>query len=350
MKTGFIDWQENSLTLYFFDKRGSRYELSDTSTIPLENGLTAEALSSLVTTEVNTVYLSIPANELTLREQDFPFADNDKISATINYELEGILLGNVHDYTIDHIVIESSDLTSKVLAVCLENSKLNAILETFSTAGLEPKVITSIDLAVSKGNVEGLQITDSIVRAEAAAGEITAPSINLRQGEHEYTGDIERLKKKSRSTAVLILILLIIFASVAVLKFLNVKKENKSLSNQMQTIYQQVFPEDRKIVDLERQFQGNLNSLKKRKAVLVGIPTLDILKDITLRSNRKVTLSEFNADGNTILLRGTAKSFEDVEAVKNNMSSSYSNVKVTNSKSTADKKIDFTIIMKDRSL
>jgi type II secretory pathway component PulL len=135
-----------------------------------------------------------------------------------------------------------------------------------------------------------------------------------------------------------------------VLKFLNVKKEDKSLSSQRQTIYQQVFPEDRKIVDLERQFQGNLNSLKKRKAVLVGIPTLDILKDITLRSNRKVTLSEFNADGNTILLRGTAKSFEDVEAVKNNMSSSYSNVKVTNSKSTADKKIDFTIIMKDRSL
>jgi hypothetical protein len=32
------------------------------------------------------------------------------------------------------------------------------------------------------------------------------------------------------------------------------------------------------------------------------------------------------------------------------MSSSYSNVKVTNSKSTADKKIDFTIIMKDRTL
>ena len=153
MNTGFIDWQKDSLTLYVFDKRGSHYELSDTNTIPLENSLTAEALTSLVTTGVNTVYLSIPADELTLREQDFPFADDEKIRDTINYELEGILLGNVHDYTIDHIVIESSDLNSKVLAVCLENSKLNAILETFSTAGLEPKVITSIDLAVSIGNL-----------------------------------------------------------------------------------------------------------------------------------------------------------------------------------------------------
>ena len=80
MNTGFIDWQKDSLTLYIFDKRGSHYELSDTNTIPLENSLTAEALTSLVTTGVNTVYLSIPADELTLREQDFPFADDEKIN------------------------------------------------------------------------------------------------------------------------------------------------------------------------------------------------------------------------------------------------------------------------------
>ncbi len=353
MKTGLIDWQKDSLTLYIFDKRGSRYELSDSNTVPLENGFTAEALASLVITDVKTVYLSIPSDELTIREQDFPFSDDAKIRDTINYELEGILLGSVNDYTIDHIVIESTDLNSKVLAVCLDNSKLNEIIETFSTAGLEPKVVTSIDLAVSKGNIENLiniQSADSSVRAEAAASEITSPTINLRQGEHAYTGDIDRLKKKSRSTAALVLVFLIILASVATLRFLNVKKDNESLSKQMQTIYKRVFPEDRKIVDIERQFQGNLNALKKRKAVLVGIPALDILKDVTLKSNRKVTLSEFNADGNNILLRGTAKSFKDVEAIKNSLSASYSNVKVTNSKSTADKKIDFTIIMKDRTI
>ncbi len=352
MKTGFIDWKEDSLTLYIFDKRGSRYELSDTNTTPLESGLTAEALAALVTTEVNTVYLSIPANELTLREQDFPFSDDDKIRDTINYELEGILLGSVDDYTVDHIVIESTDLNSNVLAVCLENSKLNEIIEIFSTAGLEPKVITSLDLVVSKGNIEALvnkQTADDSSRAEAAAREITAPSINLRLGEHAYTGDIDRLKKKSRSTAVLILIFLIILASVATLRFLSVKKENESLTKQMQTIYKQVFPEDRKIVDMDRQFKGNINALKKRKALLVGIRALDILKDVTLKSNGKAKLNEFNSDGINILLRGTAKSFDDVEVLKNTLSSSYNSVKVSNSKSTADNKIDFTIIMKDMS-
>ena len=87
----------------------------------------------------------------------------------------------------------------------------------------------------------------------------------------------------------------------------------------MQTIYKQVFPEDKKFINIERQFEGNINALKKRKAVLVGIPVLDILMDVTLKSNGKATLSEFSADGTNILIRGTSKSFEDVEAIKNTL-------------------------------
>lgn len=353
MKTGFIDWKEESLNLFIFERQGTKYKIIERNSVPVEGDLNEELLASLIKSEIDNIYLSLPVNFLTLREQDFPFSDTNKIRDTITYELEGILLGHIDDYTIDHMIIESVDSGSKVLAVCLEKTKLNEIIDTFSSAGLDPEVITSIDLRLSGGKLDKLfedNVTDDNIREETAAKELLKHSINLRQGEHAYTGDIERLKTKIRSTAILILILFILISTISLLKFMDAKEENESLKGHVQAIFRQVFPEDKKIIDVERQFNGNLNALKKRKAVLAGLPILDILKDISLKTEKNITLKEFNSDGTNITLKGIAVSFEDVELLKNNLSSSFDNVKVTDSNATADKKIDFTIIMKGKTV
>ncbi len=353
MKTGFIDWQENSLTLYIFDKKGDNFVLLDSETIPLEGELNADTLTGIIRSGLKSIYLSLPLNILTLREHFFPFSDNDKIKATIIFELDGILLGDVNDYTIDHLVIESVDDGSNVLAVCIEDSKLREIIEIFTSAGLEPKVVTSIDLWLSGGAIDKLfhePITDSTVRAQAAAEELVNPSINLRQGEHAYTGDLELFKKKLKTSALLGLILFIILGALSSFRLMDAKQEHESLSRQMQEAYKGVFPEDKKIIDLERQFAGNVKALKKRKTILAGIPLLNVMKEVSLKINRKATLIEFNSDGSNIVLKGVASSFEDVEALKDSLSSSFENVKVTSSKATKDEKIDFTIIMKEKTV
>ncbi len=353
MKTVLIDWNDDSLNLYTYEKQGGRYILTDTSSVPMEDDLRDVDLSSLSLAGIDTVYLSLPLSILSLREQEFPFSDSDKIRDTINYELEGVLLGSINDYIVDHIVTESLDSGSKVLAVCLEKSKLMEIIEQFTSTDLEPKVITSIDLRLTGGDIDKLfdaPVSDTTLRAQAAAEELLHPSINLRQEEHAYTGDMERLKKTIKSTAVLLLVFLVILGGVSYLRYMVAQKENASLTTELQTTYKRVFPEDKKIVDAERQFKGNLNTLTKKKSVLSGIPLLDILKNVSAHTNEKVTLSEYNSDGNNLILRGVASSFEDVEALKNNLSTSFNNVKVTDSKATADNKIDFTIIMKEKTV
>ncbi|HDH52930.1 MAG TPA: hypothetical protein ENH24_00405, partial [Nitrospirae bacterium] len=322
MKTAFIDWTEKNLNLYVFEKQAGKYHITGTSSVPIEGELKSSDLNSLSLIGSENIYLSIPLDLLTLREQDFPFSDKNKIRDTIPYELEGVLLGNTGDYSIDHIVTGQIDNGSRVLAVCIEKTKLQEIIDLLSSAGLDPKVITSLDLRLSGGKIESLleETTSSAeIRAEAAGKEILNPLLNLRQDEQAYTGDIEKLKKKLRVTALLALILLLILGAAAALRLTTAQKEHELLTKQMHAIYRTVFPEDKKIIDVERQFSGNLKKLKGKKAALGGIPVLDILRNIALHKHKNITLREFSADGKNIIIKGTAKSFEDVESLKNSL-------------------------------
>ncbi len=353
MNTGFIDWTENSLNFYLFEKNGKQYKLINSSSFDIEGNPGPEILGSLPKEEIEKIHLSIPFNLLTIREQSFPFSDKDKINESLPYELEGVLLGSPGEYTIDHINISSENNLSNVMAVCIEKSKLNEIIETFSTAGLDPKIVTSLDLRISNGDIEELfnaHVSDTDIRSAAAEKEILGPSVNLRQEELAYTGDIVKLKKSFRLTAALILALLLIVGANTSLKLIHLNKEHAFLSNEMVNIYKRVFPEDRKIVDVKRQFNGNLNTLKKKNAALASISVLDILQEIASQKEISgINLHEFSADGKNVIIKGTANSFEDVESFKNALSQSFQNAKVTDSDSTVDKKINFTIIMQEKT-
>jgi type II secretory pathway component PulL len=351
MKTGFIDWTGSGLDLYIFEKKGPGFTLSEKESIPLDGEPDPSNLAPLVKAGVQNIHLSIPLDLLTLREQDFPFDDSDKISDTIAFELEGILLGSTDDYSIDHIVIESGSIGSKVLAVCLEKNKLQEIIELFSDAGLDPKVITSLDICISEGKIDALfeeTISDRDARAAAAAKMIAAPSINLRQDEMAYTGDIKKFRKKIRFTAFLVLLLLTILGLLTSINMIAENNTHKILTAETERVYRSIFPEDKKIIDIERQLTGNIKKLKKKKAALMGVPVLDILHTIAERKKSGITLNEFNADGNNIIIKGTAVSFEDVDSLKNELLTVFQGVKVMDSGAGVGSEINFTIMMREK--
>ncbi len=353
MTTGFIDWTEGEICLYVFEKKGSDYILADTISTSFEGEVNPNSLDPLSKTNIEYIYLSVPLNLLSLREMSFPFSDKNKIKETLAYELEGVLLGNINDYSIDHIITESFENGSKVLAVCIEKTRLQKIINTFLSPGLEPKVITSVDLRLSAGKPENLLGDPAFskeIRAEAVREELLNPSINLRQEDLAYTGDIERTKKTFRLTTVLVLVLLLILGADTTLRFRSLKKEYTLLTKEINTTYRHAFPADRKIVDAVRQFKGNLNLLMAKKAVLEGIPVLDTLLDIADLKDNNITLHEFTAEGRNILIKGATVSFENVESFKNILSSLFTDVKVLNSNASADKKISFTITMKEKNI
>jgi type II secretory pathway component PulL len=357
VRIGFIDWTEKKLSLYIFEKKDNQYTLANTLSVPIEGELNQSSLTPLIKTNVEQVYLSVPLNLLSIRELNFPFSDKNKIKDSISYELEGILLGNTSDYSIDYLVKELSESGSSVLATCIEKSKLREIIELFSSVGLEPIAITSIDIKFYSKNIETLFESHNLsmsrvfdgeeIRAEAAKEELVNLSINLRQAELSYKGDIERIKKSLRLTGVLVFLLLLIFGLNTTMKFISMKKEHASIIEEINAIYHNAFPGDAKIVDAVRQFKGNLNFLREKKTILGGIPALDILLNIATYKNKDITLTEFNTDEENIIIKGTALSFENVDAFKNTLSSSFAEVRVMDSRASPDRKISFSIIMKD---
>lgn len=351
--TGFIDWTEEKLSLYVFEKKGNQYTIVDTQSVSLEGELNQASLTPFIKANIKQIYLSVPVNLFSLRELSFPFSDRTKIKDTISYELEGIVLGNISDYSIDYIIKESSESGSQVLAVCMEKTKLRDIIDIFSSVGLEPVSITSIDLRFSSKNIEILFESPAMgeeIRVEAAREELVNPLINLRQGELAYKGDIDRIKRSLRFTGTLVVVLLLILGFDLTLNLITLKKENTLLAKEVNSTYYKVFPEDTKLVDAVRQFKGTFNALMEKKTVLGGTPVLDIMLDIANLKNKNITLEEFSASDKNILIKGMATSFENVDSFKNALSNSFAEVKVIGSKASPDKKIRFSIIMKEKIL
>ncbi len=354
MKTAFFDWTDREINLYIFDdKRGEEAGLIESLSSPLDGELTPSVLTSLIKNGIENIYLSIPLSFLALREHDFPFSDRDKIRDTLAYELEGLLLGSVNDYSIDHIVMNHSGNGGRVLAVCIEKAKLREIIDMFSSAGVEPRVVTSLDLRLAGGAVENIleeSVTGMEARAGAAGEELSNPTINLRRDELSYQGDIERFRKKLRLSAVLVIILLALLGAASMIRLMSLEKEHKMLRERINAVYRSVFPEDKKIIDAGRQFRGNMNLLMKKKEALAGIPLLDILRSIADLKGSGITLYELSADGTNLMVKGTAGSFEEVEAFKNSLSAEFKGVRVMDSGTSEDKKISFTIIMQEKSV
>ncbi len=353
MSVGFIDWTDKKLNLYTFEKKGNEYTLADTLSVLIGDELDQSLLKSIVRTNIEKIYLSVPSHLLSIRALSFPFTDKAKIKDTISYELEGILLGSTGDYSIDYMITGSSESGTHVLSACMEKTKVKAIIDLFSSVGLEPVVITSLDLRFSRGNIEALLEEPAVgeeVRAETAKEELVNPSINLRQDELSYKGDIERIKKSLRLTGILILILLLLLGAYTTIKLISLKKENAMLTKEINTVYHNAFPRDTKIVDVVRQFKGNMNTLIEKKTILGGTPLADILLDISNLKNKNIILSELNADEKNVTIKGSAQSFENVDEFKNALSSSFIDVKIIDSKASFDNKINFSIIMREKTI
>lgn len=360
----FIDWTEEKITLHTFNKKRGQYTLADSVSVPVEGRLNSSALIPLARPGIERIHLSIPVNLLTIRELSFPFSNKNKIKDTIPYELEGMVLGDVSEYSIDYIIKDLSaavDLSaladksatgSQVLAVCIEKTKLREILDLFSSAGLEPVSVTSIDLRFSVKNIEMLFESPSLgekIRAEAAREDIANPLINLRQNELAYKGDIDQIKSSLRFTAVLASVLLLLLGLDLTLKLISLKKENTLLANEINSLYRKTFPDEKKIVDAIRQFKGNFNAIRGKKAVLGGVPVLNELLNIAGLKNKNITLDEFSTDEEKIIMKGSASSFENVDAFKNTLASSFKEIKIMDSVASPDKKIHFSIIMKEKT-
>ena len=144
MKTGFIDWTDNFIRLYQFEKQGGVFKLTDTASAPYEGDINSAVLNQLSSAVDMKWHLSVPLSILTLRELNFPFSSKSKIRDTITYELQGLLLKEAGDYVIAYLETGSVETATRVMAACREKDRAREIRITSDPACLEARVIPTL--------------------------------------------------------------------------------------------------------------------------------------------------------------------------------------------------------------
>jgi type II secretory pathway component PulL len=355
-RIGFLDIKEDPV-LYIFEKKAKDYELKDTIPFSCSNDYSISIPK--LPADIDEFYLNLPLSRLNFRILEIPFSDREKIVSVLPFELEGIILNGSESVIIDGIVLESIGEKNKVVAVYIEKAVLSKILDGFKRFGIDPKVITSIELCHLIKDFDPEKLLRPIdmeyeERLNASINELKSNTFNLRRGEFSYTRDIEKTRKSLRLTAILSILTLIMIALFFVVRIASAKRDISMLQGEMNRIYSEIFPvasrdkEDKKTTPNLYQLRARIKELKDKGEHLIGISPLNLLLDLSGIERGAVVFNEISMDKGRITLRGEAGSFSDVQKIKEDLTNVLSDVNISGSKTSVQGRVLFTIMAQEK--
>jgi type II secretory pathway component PulL len=350
-KVLFIDIKEGDVSTYLFEVSGGGYVLKEKKEYPLsdKHNFSIDAIPE----DVEDTYLSLPLGSLNFRLIDLPFSDKDRIREILPFELDGMILGGQENVVIDSIVTGTSDNKHQVLAVYLEKTVMRKVLEKLKSFGAEPVFVTSIGLRPALKDFTPIKLLSPTTPAEEdrtalAVEEIKSPTINLRRDEFSYTRDIERNRKSLRVTTILILLIALLLTGDAVFKIVSTRAEIVSIKNDMRKQYQEIFPGEKNVMNELYQLKSHMKELKGKEDVFIGVAPLDLLLKLSQVDRQGSVINEVTVDKTNIALRGEAQSLSEVQQVQNRLKSILDEVNISDSKSSAQGRMMFTITAKEK--
>jgi len=343
-RIGFIDITRDP-KLYVVEKRRGRLELKDVKGLIYTGDYEISIPDPL--DDIVEFYLSLPVSELNLRLMELPFSEKEKIIDVIPFELEGIILNDVKGIIFDAIILKR-DERSTVLVVYKEKTILSRIIERLRISGIDPKVITSIELRhlLKDFHPESLLSPFEINEEERiglAINELEDGTINLRRGELSYTKDIERTKRSLRWAAIFGILIIVFFVSSVVLKIVVAKKETSALFNDINNVYSEVFPQEKEAIPTLYRLKSHLNELREKERNLIGISPLNFLLELSRIPRGGITFNEITMDRGKIILKGEAGSFTDIQQMRDTLGGILTDIDISDSKALTGGKVSFTI-------
>jgi len=350
-KALFLDAADKELVSYVFETRQGRYELRNSSSYAFSQkyDFPPEALSE----KSQDIYLSLPASMLNFRVLELPFSDRERIRGVLPFELDGMILGGSDKVVYDHVIISSSEGKSQVLAVYVEKTIIRDILSKLKTNNADPVFITCLELRhilkdFSPDKLLSFQSLDDRSRAALAGEEIRKPTIDLRKDEFAFTRDVEQTKKSLRVTAALLMAIVFVISAGLLLRITTTKSEIRSVKNEMRKRYQEMFPQEKNIMNELYQLKSHMKEMRNREDVLIGVKPLDTLLKLSKLDRQSVVFHEITTDRNSLTVRGDAPSLSDVQQIKDKMGNLFDDVAIADSKSSAEGKMSFTITAKEK--
>jgi type II secretory pathway component PulL len=350
-KALFIDITDKELNAYIFDVGQGRCELKENRRYPLSEkyDFPAEAIAG----GFDNVYLSLPACLLNFRVLDTPFSDRERIREVLPFELDGIILGGTDKALFDDIIVGRTESKHQALAVYIEKSVVRNMLAKMNSCGADPVFITSLEVGkiVKDFSPEKLLLPlnlDDNERIALAREEILSPTINLRREEFAYTRDIEKTKRYFKTTAILLMLIAFVVSAGLLFEIMTTKNDIAALKNDMRKKYQDLFPQEKNIMNEVYQLKAHMKELSGKEELFIGVSPLDVLWKLSQIGKTSVVFYETSADKGNLVLKGEAGSLSDVQKVKDEMGKFFDDANISDSKTSVQGKILFTITAKEK--
>jgi type II secretory pathway component PulL len=347
----FIDLRGEELRTYVFDSRKGKYEAEETGQYPVSGRF--DFSIDEAPEDVGNAYLSLPVSALNFRVIDLPFSDKERIREVLPFELDGIILGGTDRVIFDCVVLGSSDDKYQVLAVYIEKEIIREILAKLKSFNIDPVLVTSIELRnilkdFATSRLFSPETIDGKERISLAAEEIEAPTINLRREEFSYTRDTEKTKKSLRVTAALLICLALVLSANFLVGMVSARYQIASLRNEMRKDYQALFPGEKNIMNELLQLKSHMKELKGKEDLFVGVDPLNSLLILSHVEKKGVVFNEISTDKGNISMKGEAPSLSDIQQLKDKLDSLFSEVAISDSKSSAEGRMLFTITAREK--
>lgn len=130
----------------------------------------AEAVKKIIAPykHYHQIRVAIPASIVTFKELQVPFVDQEKIRMILDYEIEAMLPFSISEAIVDFIITKAANdqQPSQLLVAAVRAQDLQAILDIYSQAGVEPTNIT-IDLCAIYGLYQQIHDYETIPHASA---------------------------------------------------------------------------------------------------------------------------------------------------------------------------------------
>ncbi len=358
-RIGFIDITKEP-KLYIIERKAGNFEIKETKQFSCTKDY--DISISGLPDDIDEFYVSLPVTALNFRLMELPFSDKGKMLSVLPFELEGIIFnppsppfskGGMGGFVLDGIILGGNEGKSRVLAVYIEKTVLSKIIEKLKAFNIDPRVVTSIELNKAVKDFHPEKLLDSVdmsqgERVKTAIEEIRHSLINLRRGELSYTKDAERTKKSLRWTAILGIAAVVLFLSSITLKIVSARKETTAIQGDMRKIYSEIFPGDKLITAGLYQFKSRMKELKDKEGQLVGISPLSLLLNLSNINKGSVTFDEITIDKERVMLRGEAAVFGDIQQIKDALSNVLNEVNISDSKTSAQGRVLFTITAREK--
>lgn len=341
-------WQDNTL-IYIFKEHSGKIELEKT----------LKYSSDEILEDINDFYLSIPIELLNFRIINLPYSDKEKLGKAIPLEIGSLIEGgDPEDIVFETIVLKNTDSGFDILVVYADKSSVNAVIEKLSLKNIDPRIITSIDLAniIQMGEdtlsfvecLASMENKQEFDRTGSAANELFHPTLNLRSGPLAYTKDIARRKSILKKTVIFSFLLAFIINAGIFINLTITKKEISSQKKILKNMYAAFFPGEKKIVNEVYQLKSHIKEMKKKSDALTGVNPIDFLLKLSQEQTEGVVYNEIRFEKGFIKMKAEAVSMEVVDKAREKYSKYLSDVLVSDIKPATDGKIFFTVVAKER--